>query len=231
MCFFCANEGVRSEIHSPNPFRGLGLTLEAMDVSIPGSPNPGWGIPLETRRCSRRFFVESEFGDHIVADDFHIKSWHCRFFSLQHLSKCQALDFDNFFQCWWQHGKLSFTCRYWLFIWQACRPTSHQGRKAFAEAKSGHSEIPFTVVLFTIITCYQGSLAHMWLDFRKNLLPAWCEPFCQISSILCGHIVLFWVASTPWHLSSFCLSPFLRWWTAEDAHLRVRHGLIIKHCF
>ena len=48
--FFCANEGVRSEIHSPNPFRGLGLTLEAMDVSIPGSPNPGWefhGKPQE----------------------------------------------------------------------------------------------------------------------------------------------------------------------------------------
>ena len=92
MCFFCANEGVRSEIHSPNPFRGLGLTLEAMDVSIPGSPNPGWE------------FHWKPGGVHVV---FSLKA--SLVITLWQMISISNLDIAGFFLC-----NISANARHWI---------------------------------------------------------------------------------------------------------------------
>lgn len=143
------------------------------------------------RRCSRRFFVESEFGDHIVADDFHIKSSHCRLFLLN-ISANARHWILTIFPMLMTTQQAKFHLPLQAFYLAGLPAHIAPGEKSFCRSKARTFRNTFYSSSFYYNYLLPGQFGPYVMDFPKNLSPrdaslfAKYLPFCAATSCCFG---------------------------------------------
>lgn len=146
-----------------------------MDVSIPESPNPGWEFHWKPQEVFTSFFRWKRVWWSHCGRWFPYQIFWLQVYFSETSQQMPGIGFLQFFQCWWQHSKLSFTCRYLFFcFWQGCWPILAPGEGKFWQKQSTRVVWPICDGLSEKLFPRDASL------FANNL------PFCASTSCCFG---------------------------------------------